>query len=453
MRTRGTSGEKTQAWLQRDHGVITHAYHRYTDIVAERAEGSWIWDVEGRRYLDFACGIAVTSLGHGHPRVLEAARRQMEKLVHVSVVTQHEQNILLSERLVQLTPPGLDMVFLANSGAEAVEGSIKLARRVLGRSEIVAFSGGFHGRTYGALSLTSSKQHYREGYGPLLPGIHHVPYPRPLEMGGEAAALEVTRSAIEALFERVPPRTVAAFLVEPVLGEGGYVVPPLGFLPMLRQICDREGILLIADEVQSGVARTGRWFASEHSATVPDVLLSAKALGNGFPISAIVGRRDLMEAWPPAAHGSTFGGNPVACAAALATLQVIEEEGLVERAARLGDEVLERLRESVGTQPGVAEVRGIGLMTGIEFAWPEGRRHAPDVGGGAVGSDGHGHGLTGHPRERQEAVRAACLDQGLIVLSCGPEDEVIRVIPPLNITPAELDQGLSTIEGAVVSAA
>jgi 4-aminobutyrate aminotransferase len=430
MRTRQTTGPATAAWLERDHAVITPAYHRYTDLVMERGEGSYLYDVEGARYLDFACGIAVTSLGHGHPAVTAAVKAQVDRLVHVSVVTQHELNIRLAERLVELTPAPLDMCFLANSGAEAVEGALKLSRRVLGRSEVIAFQGGFHGRTYGALSVTSSKEHYRQGYGPLLPGIHLVPYPRPLDMGGEAAALEVTSRAIQDLFGRIDPTSVACMLVEPVLGEGGYVVPPRGFMPMLRQLCDQHGILLVADEVQTGVARTGRWFATEHSETIPDVLLVAKALGSGFPISAIVGRREVMEAWPPAAHGSTFGGNPVSCAAALATLDTVHSEGLVQRAERLGDATISRLRESVGADPGVAEVRGLGMMIGIEFSTTD--RHP-------------------EPRDRQEAVRAACLDRNLLVLSCGTNDETIRVIPPLNISQADLDSGLQTLEAALTT--
>ena len=432
MKPQRPQGAETAAWLKRDAAAITPAYHRYTDVVAVRGEGSYIVDVEGRRYLDFGSGIAVTSLGHGHPAVIAAVKDQVEKLVHVSVTTNHELNIRLAERLIEVTPDGLDMCFLANSGAEAVEGAIKLARRVLGRTEIVAFTGGFHGRTYGALTLTTSKEYYRTGYGPLLPGVHHVPYPRPLSMGGEDAALEVTRTAIDQLLTDVPPSTIAAFVVEPVLGEGGYIVPPAGFMPMLREYADRHGILLVADEVQTGIARTGRMFASEHTATVPDVLLVAKALGSGFPISAIVGRRDLMEAWPPAAHGSTFGGNPVSCAAALATLEVIEREALAERAARLGAGILERLRESVGRDEGVAEVRGLGMMVGIEFS--AGAKHA-------------------QARDRQEEVRGHCLERDMLVLSCGSEDEVIRLIPPLNISQSDLDRGLSTLEEVVAHTA
>jgi 4-aminobutyrate aminotransferase len=395
-----------------------------------KAEGSFIYDVEGRAYLDFGTGVAVTALGHSHPAVVAAVKEQVEKLVHVSVTTEHELNIRLCERLVELTPDGLDMCFLANSGAEAVEGAIKLARRVLGRTEIVGFSGGFHGRTYGALTLTTSKANYREGYGPLLPGVHHLPFPSPRAMGGDEAAMAAFEKGLEDMFARIDPRTVAAFVVEPVLGEGGYIVPPLAFLPRLRQVADTHGILLVADEVQTGLGRTGRTFAFQHTDTVPDVLLLAKALGSGFPISAIVARRDLMEAWPPAAHGSTFGGNPVSCAAALATLDVMEREDLAGRSGRLGAMVRERLQESIGDDAGVAEVRGLGMMLGVQFQ--ASGRHSVAM-------------------DRQEAVRGACLERDLLVLSCGPENEVIRIIPALNIPDADLDRGLDIFEQAVAA--
>jgi 4-aminobutyrate aminotransferase len=249
-------------------------------------------------------------------------------------------------------------------------------------------------------------------------------------MGGDDAAMKVFEKGLADLFARVAPETVAAFVVEPVLGEGGYIVPPRAFLPRLRQVADAHGILLVADEVQTGIGRTGSMFACEHTATVPDVMLLAKALGSGFPISAIVARRDLMEAWPPAAHGTTFGGNPVSCAAALATLDVIEREELVARSARLGAMVRDRLQESIGADGGVAEVRGLGLMVGVEFQ-PAGRYPTA--------------------MERQEAVRRACLEHDLLVLSCGPENEVIRLIPALNIPDADLDRGLAVFEEAVLS--
>jgi len=432
VRAQRPHGARTEAWLKRDAAVITPAYHRYTDIVAVRGEGSYLFDVEGRKFLDLSCGIAVTSLGHSHPAVVEAVREQAARLTHVSVTTQHDLNIRLAEKLVDIAPAGLQMCFFGNSGAEAVEGAMKLARRVTGRTEIIAFNGGFHGRTFGAMSLTTSKSHYREGYGPLLPGIHHVPYAYPLRMGGEDASVLRSEAAIMALFERHDPSSFAAFIVEPVLGEGGYVVPPPGFMPMLRRLADEHDILLIADEVQSGMCRTGEWWAVDHTGCLPDVMLVAKALANGMPISAILARRDLMGAWPPGAHGSTFGGNPVSCAAALATIDVMEKEGLAARAARLGSDIHERLSESVARQEGVAELRGIGMMIGVEF---------------------EADGAARNGKERQEAVRRACLDNQVLLLSCGSEDEVIRMIPPLNISPEDLDKGLTVFEEAVASTA
>ena len=421
---------QTMSWLARDRAAITPAYQRYHQIVASRGEGSFLFDVDGARYLDFTTGIGVTSLGHSHPRVVAAAQEQLARLTHVSVVTHHELNIRLAEKLATLTPAGLDLTFLANSGAEAVDGAIKLARRVSGRTDIIAFEGAFHGRTLAATTLTSSKQHYRDGYEPLLPGVHRVPYPTGGDTPAGEAAVARSRAAIDALFTHVDPAKIAAMIVEPVLGEGGYIVPPAGFLPMLREVADAHGILLVADEVQSGIGRTGHWFAFEGTPVVPDILLLAKALANGLPISAIVARRDIMEAWPPASHGSTFGGNPVCCAAALATIDVIEEEELVARAGQLGGQAMTNLRDTIGDHPAVVEVRGAGLMIGIEFRAHRGWTTAASV---------------------QERVRATCFEQGLLLLSCGSSDEVIRLIPPLNIAEGDLTDGLATIAAAVSS--
>lgn len=419
--------ELGESWLARDRAAITPAYHRYMEIVASHGEGSFLTDVDGRRYLDFTSGIGVTSLGHSHPRVVAAAQHQLARLTHVSVVTHHELNIRLAERLQGITPEGLDLCFFANSGAEAIDGAVKLARRVLGRGEIVVFQGGFHGRTLAATSLTTSKPHYREGYEPLLQGVHVLPYP-PAGDADPTAVLARTRQAIDELFDRVPPADIAAMVVEPVLGEGGYVVPPPGFLALLREVTAEHGIVLVADEVQSGMARTGRWFAFEHGGIVPDVMVTAKALASGLPLSAIVARRDLMEAWPPASHGSTFGGNPVCCAAALATIDVIEEEGLVERAAALGASAMEHLREQVGDHPAVVEVRGQGMMIGLEL---------------------RAHGGWTTAAAAQERVRTLCRESNVLLISCGSDDQVIRLVPPLNIAEEDLEQGLITLADAV----
>ncbi|MGH2685272.1 MAG: aspartate aminotransferase family protein [Actinomycetota bacterium] len=363
-----------------------------TDLVIDRGEGSWVVDTGGRRYLDLSCGIAVTNVGHCHPRVVEAVERQVRTLMHTSVVAHHRPGIELADRLRTLAAPVIDdaQVFFCNSGAEAVDGAIKLARRTTGRPGIVAFRGAFHGRTMGATSLTTAKPKYQEGYAPLLPGVHVAPYGQPIQS---------------------LPDGVGMMIVEPVLGEGGYVVPPAGWLASLRRLCDEHGILLVFDEVQSGMGRTGAPFAAERLGVRPDVLLFAKGVASGLPLGGIIAPRSLMERWPTGAHGTTFGGNPVACAAALATLDVLEEEGLYERARALGERILTRLHGA-----GV-EVRGLGLMVGVELA------------------DG----------TAAKRVQAACLADGVIVLTCGPGDNVIRLIPPLTITDDDLEHGLSVL--------
>lgn len=421
-------GDSSRQWIARDHAYLAQVLHRYTPLVIDTASGSYLYAHDGRRYLDFTCGIGVTNLGHGHPHVLEAARRQMEKLVHVSVVAHSAPMIALAEKLAQIAPGDLDMVFFGNSGAEAVEGAIKLARYVTGRPGLVAFQGGFHGRTYGALSLTASKAKYRERYEPLLPSVYHVPYPYPFRNPsgpGDAATLDYVFASIDDLFDtRILPAKVAAFIVEPVLGEGGCVVPPIAFLRRLRELCDEHGILLILDEVQTGYGRTGTMFASEHFGVVPDIMTIAKSMGSGFPLSAVVASRELMEQWQPGAHGSTFAGNPVACAAGIATLEVFEREGVLENVRRRGPELLRRLRTL--RAPAIGEVRGLGLMIGIELIQPDGKP---------------AHGL-------QERIRQVCLDSGLVVLAAGTHENVVRLLPPLNLSGEELDEGWEILKAA-----
>jgi 4-aminobutyrate aminotransferase len=416
---------EAERWRERDAAHVASCYSRYSDLVVERAEGAHLHTVDGRDVLDFGCGIGVTNLGHGHPAVLAAVHAQVDRLIHTSVTTHSLPMIEAAEAIAAVAPGGLESVFLCNSGAEAVEAAIKLARKATRRSDLIAFLGGFHGRTYGALSLTASKAKYHAHMGPLLPGVHHVAYPRAGE--GEAAVAGVERL----LASTVDPGDVAAVVVEPVLGEGGYVVPPEGFLPGLRRICDRHGILLVADEVQTGFARTGRFFAVEHTATQPDIMCLAKGLGNGMPVAAMVATREVMSAWHPGDHGTTYGGNPVACAAALAVIRTIQSEGLVERSARLGDAVLERARDWPALCPRLSEVRGLGLMIGMEFTTADG---APDP-------------------ESVARVRASALEGGLLLLSCGGDDNVVRLIPPLTIPEAELDQGLDILEGSLRSCA
>jgi len=424
------ASDSPQEWLARERAHFAQVLYRYTPLVVEHAKGSYLYTVEGRRYLDFACGIAVTNLGHGHPWVLRAAHEQLDKLVHLSVVGHHEPNIVLAERIAAVAPGKLDKVFFANSGAEAVEGAVKLARYVTRRPAIIAFQGAFHGRTYGALSLTASKSYYRERYEPFLPSIYHVPYPyayrNPSGPGDEATLKYVFDFIDEMLDTRVPPRNVAAFIVEPVLGEGGYVVPPADFMPRLRKLCDRHDILLIADEVQSGYGRTGKMFACEHTGVVPDIMTLAKSIASGLPLSAVVASSRLMDQWEPAAHGSTFGGNPVACAAGIATLDVIEQEHILANAVTRGAELMRRLLELKARTPSIGDVRGLGLMVGVELVKKDG---APD-------------------KELQARIRKVCLDSGLVILSCGTHDNVLRIVPPLNLSQDELDEGWEILNAA-----
>jgi 4-aminobutyrate aminotransferase len=424
------AGDSQEEWLARERAHLSQVLYRYTPLVIEHAQGSYLYAVDGRRYLDFASGIAVTNLGHGHPAVLRAAHDQLDKLVHTSVVAHHEPAIELAERIAAVAPGKLDKVFFANSGAEAVEGAIKLARYATGRPALVAFQGAFHGRTYGALSLTASKSYYRERYEPFLPGIYHAPYPYPYRNPsgpGEEATLKYVFDFIEEMLDtRVPPRNIAAFIVEPVLGEGGYVVPPPAFMPRLRELCDQHDILLIADEVQSGYGRTGKMFACEQTGVVPDIMTLAKSIASGLPLSAVVASSTLMDQWEPAAHGSTFGGNPVSCAAGVATLDVFEREGILANATEKGGELMRRLRELQQTTPAIGEVRGLGLMVGVELVNRDG---APN-------------------KELQKKIRQVCLDSGMVVLSCGPHDNVLRLVPPLNISQLELDEGWEILSAA-----
>ncbi|HKE74679.1 MAG TPA: aminotransferase class III-fold pyridoxal phosphate-dependent enzyme [Acidimicrobiales bacterium] len=413
----------TAGWLARDHEALAGVLPRYYDVVAERGEGSWIVDVEGRRFLDLGAGIAVNTTGHGHPRVVAAIAGQAAALIHTSVVVHHTRNVELAERIAALCP-FLDhpQVFFCNSGAEAVDGSLKLARRVTGRPSVIAFQRAFHGRTLAATTLTTAKGRYREGYQPLLPGVYHAPYCVPSEHAGPEAAVDAALAGLDRLLAlQAPAGDVGAMIVEPVLGEGGYVPPPRAWLAGLRERCDEHGILLVFDEVQCGIGRTGRPFAAEAYGVRPDVVLFAKGIASGLPLGGIVAPRALMERWPTGTHGSTFGGNPVACAAALATLDVLEETGGYRRAEQLGARILERLRAELGHHPAVRDIRGIGLMVGVELA----------------------------DKATTEAVCAACLDRGVIVLSCGPDENVLRLVPALTIADDEIDHGLDVLVSAI----
>jgi 4-aminobutyrate aminotransferase len=428
-------GDNSAWWLARERAHLGPVLYRYTPLVIDHAQGSYLYARDGRRYLDFTCGIGVTNLGHGHPHVVAAAHRQLDRLIHISVVAHHEPMIALAEKLAQVSPGNLDKVFFGNSGAEAVEGAIKLARYATGRPAIIAFYGAFHGRTYGALSLTASKGTYRERYEPLLPAVYHAPYPyayrNPTGRSEEATMTYVMDAIEEMLDTRVPAENIAAFIIEPVLGEGGYVVPPKDFLRRLRALCDAHDILLIFDEVQSGYGRTGKMFASEHFGVEPDIMTLAKSIASGFPLGAVVASSRLMDRWEPAAHGSTFGGNPVSCAAGIATLEVFEREGVLANARARGEELLRRLRELQAKVPAIGEVRGLGLMIGVELVQPDG---APD-------------------KELNTRIRKVCLDSGLVILSCGVHDNVVRLVPPLTLSEAELEEGWQILQGAFLEVA
>ena len=413
------------AWLARDEQALAATLARITDIVAVEGRGTWLTDADGRRWLDLTSGIGVTNVGHCHPRVVAAVTAQVASLVHTSVVAHHERNIELAERLAAycswLEDP---QVFFCNTGAEAVDGAIKLARQVTGRPGIIAFRGGFHGRTLGATSLTTAKGKYRAGYEPLLGGVTIAPYAYPLRSGGEAAATDAALSALDELLTlQTPAHTVAAMIVEPVLGEGGYVPAPVAWLQGLRERCDAHGILLVFDEVQSGIGRTGAMFAASRIGVSPDVTLFAKGVAAGLPLGGLIASRATFDRWPPGTHGTTFGGNPVCCAAGLATLDVLEGEHLCERAAVVGARLLDRLRTATAGLSSVLEVRGLGLMIGVELA------------DAAVAA----------------GVQRACLDEGMIVLTCGPAENVLRLIPPLTITDDEADLALAILERALVA--
>ena len=406
---------------------------RYFEKEWARGEGHRLYDADGRAYLDFANGIAVSVLGHRHPAVTAAIHEQVDRLIAPMAAMGYAQpTIELAAAIARVMPEPLDTVFFLNSGSEAIEAALKLARRVTGRPGIIAFRGGFHGRTFGAASVTTSGLNYRRGYEPLLPGVYFSQFPNVYrEFGGdEAAAVEGSLRQLDDLVETaIPAESVAAVVIESVQGEGGYNPAPAAFLRGLRDFCDRHGILLIVDEIQSGFGRTGRMFAFEHAGIVPDVVTLAKAIANGLPLSAVVTARELQARWGRSAHGTTFGGNPVACAAGLAVLSTILSEGLVENAAARGAELSAGLRELMAGDPRIGDVRGPGLMIGMELV-----------------SD---HELRVPDAALAEAFMAACLDGGLLLLSCGRDHNVIRFIAPLNVTSDEVTEALGVVRQAL----
>jgi 4-aminobutyrate aminotransferase len=409
---------------------LSPVWTHLTDIIASRGEGVYLYDQNDRQYLDFTCGIAVTNTGHCHPKVVAAIREQAGLLLHGQVnIILHKPMLELVRALKPIVPPTIDGFFFSNSGAEAVEGAVKLARHATGRSNVIVFQGSFHGRTQATMAMTTSKTSYRVNYQPLPAGVFVAPYPYAFRYGwSEQQTTDWCLEELEfLLMTQTAPQETAAIVIEPVLGEGGYIVPPAGFLRSLRELCDRHGILLIADEIQSGFGRTGRWFAVEHFDLRPDIMTVAKGLGSGLPISGVFSRLDLMKKWAPGSHGGTFGGNAVAAAAGVATIAAIREENLLQNTNDRGLQLVHGLRNLQERFPAIGDVRGLGLMVGTEFRTPSGK---PD-------------------KATAKAVAHACLDRGLILLTCGPWDNVIRWIPPLVVDQQQIDRALSIFEDSL----
>jgi len=417
-------------------GHLTPVLGRYFERSWSHGVGHRLFDTSGKAYLDFANGIAVTALGHAHPAVSAAIHAQVDRLLGpTGAIGYAEPVVRLVDRLAATLPDPIDSIMLLNSGSEAIDAAMKLTRRVTGRPAIIAFQGAFHGRTYGATSITSSSPNYRRGYEPLLPSVYLAPFPsvwREFD-GDEAHATEVSLDRLRSMLASVAPaETVAAIFIEPVQGEGGYLPAPVAFLRALRALCDQHGILLVADEVQTGYGRTGRMWGFEHAGIVPDVVCIAKAIANGLPLSAIAARHELHERWGRGAHGSTYGGNPVACAAALAVLDTIEAHGLIANAAARGAELVAGLGRLMAEDERIGDVRGPGLMIGVEFVTDRATK-APD---GAL----------------VDRLVAKAADLGLLVLSCGSQHQVVRWIPPLDASPAEIAEGLEIFGEALRTA-
>ncbi len=435
METRNIPGVKAKSLIERDSKVVSQSYPRGYPFVMDHGKGVYVWDVDGNKFLDFAAGIAVNSTGHSHPAVVKAIQEQAEKFLHISSDFYHPRWIELSEYLNRIAPFEEDaVIFVTNSGTESVEGALKLARYHTGRTQFIAFLGGFHGRTHGSVTLTASKPHYHRGFYPLMNGVTHIPFPDPyrpvLQMNpGEDVGDAVIRYLEENIFAHlVPPQDVAGIIIEPIQGEGGYIIPPPGFFPKLRDICNKYGILLIADEVQSGVGRTGKWWAIENFGVEPDIVTTAKGIASGVPFGAMIARKSVTT-WKKGSHGNTYGGNPLACVASLETLKLIES-GFMQNAAEVGKYTLEKLTEMQTRHTSIGAVRGIGLMIGIEFVKDRETREPAEV--------------------LRDKVVDYAFDRGLLTLGCGTS--VIRVSPALCITKSEIDEGLAILDEAITLA-
>ncbi len=429
-------GPQARAVLERDAKVLSKSYARDYPFVMDHGKGAEVWDVDGNRYIYFSAGIAVTSTGHSHPEVVKAIQAQAEKFIHISSDYYHELMVRVAERIDEIAPMKEDVtVFLANSGTESVEAAIKLARYATGRQRFIGFLGAFHGRSMGSLSFTASKFTQQERFFPTMPGVWHVPFPDPYRpvfptpQNGDQGDAVVDYIENVLFPEALPPDEVAAVLVEPIQGEGGYIVPPPHFFARLRKMCDDHGILLIADEVQSGVGRTGKWWAIQHWGVEPDIVCIAKGIASGVPMGAMAARRSVGERWKAGAHGNTYGGNPIACVSALKTLELIEN-GMMQNAAAQGAYILDALAEMQARHPSMGQVRGKGLMIGVEFVKDQKTKE--------------------HNKPLRDAVVHRCFEHGLLTLGCGRS--TIRFMPALMIGRELVDEGLEIFESALTEA-
>lgn len=421
--------DKYQEAFQHLSPVWTH----YSDIIVDHGEGAYLYSTDGRKYMDFTCGIGVTNTGHCHPKVVEAIQKQAGLLLHgqANLVT-HKPMLELVQELQTVVPKSIDGFFFSNSGAEAVEGAVKLARHATGRTNIIVFQGSFHGRTVATMTMTTSKTIYKAGYQPLMAGVFVAPFPYALRMGMDVE--KASRYCLDELelmlLTQTAPQETAAMIIEPVLGEGGYVPAPASFMKGLREICNQHGILLILDEVQSGFGRTGKWFGFEHTNVEPDIITAAKGMASGMPISGVFSRMELMKKWIPGSHGGTYGGNAVAAASGVATIKAMKEEKMVENAKERGAQLIAGLCHLQEKYPQIVENRGYGLMVGTEFRDAQGK---PD-------------------KTTAKAVVHECYDRKLLLLTSGPWDNSIRWIPPLIVTQEQINESLSIFEDSLKAA-
>ncbi|MEB2334648.1 MAG: aminotransferase class III-fold pyridoxal phosphate-dependent enzyme [Anaerolineaceae bacterium] len=403
---------------------VTPAWSRIFNFVAERAEGSYIYTDDGRKLLDFTCGIGVANTGHCHPKVVEAIQAQAANFIHAQAnIVVHKPMLQLVEELRKISPPSIDSFFFANSGAEAVENAVKIAKAATGRQNVIVFNGSFHGRTHAAMALTTSKTIYRAGFAPLMAGVYVAPFPYAYALGmTEEQTSQYCLEQLEYLLtSQTAPKETAAILIESVLGEGGYVVPPTSFMKGLRDVCDKHGILLIFDEVQSGFGRTGKWFALEHFNVVPDIITAAKGIASGMPLSGVFTRTDIMKKVDVGSIGGTYGGNAIACAAGVATIRAMRDENMLENATEKGIQLMTGLRKLQEEYPQIGDVRGKGLMIGTEFT---------------------ANGNRAKEKQMVKDVIHSAEEKGMLLLSCGTYDNTLRWIPPLNVTSEQVNDGL-----------